>query len=171
MAYSHETRELSIFLAGRRIWQRAGSAASGMRENGLRKMRSDPAPCPLFDYPAGFSIEKKTWRRALMSWRPPLVHVSKERVQVELTKHSCPTARNLSWKTEAAGLAPYISKTFRRYLRRGKSRKLCKAEFGRKYVQRRTCQLPTRMRSNGNGSAAGLYRVRGCRCETEHGRG
>ena len=33
-------RELSIFSAGRRIWQRAESAASGMRENGLRKMRS-----------------------------------------------------------------------------------------------------------------------------------
>ena len=31
---------MSIFSAGRRIWQRAGFAASGMRENGLRKMRS-----------------------------------------------------------------------------------------------------------------------------------
>ena len=40
MAYSHETGNCRYFSAGRRIWQRAGSAASGMRENGLRKMRS-----------------------------------------------------------------------------------------------------------------------------------
>ena len=39
MAYSHETGIVDIF-GGAEDWQRAGSAASGMRENGLRKMRS-----------------------------------------------------------------------------------------------------------------------------------
>lgn len=39
MAYSHETGIVDIF-GGAEDLQRAGSAASGMRENDLRKMRS-----------------------------------------------------------------------------------------------------------------------------------
>ncbi|MFQ8839614.1 MAG: hypothetical protein ACLR8P_00195 [Clostridium fessum] len=67
-----------------------------------------------------------------MSWRPPLVHVSKERVQVELTKTLLSDRPEFIWKTEAAGLAPYISKTFPEVFAAWKKRKkLCKAEFGR----------------------------------------
>ena len=75
-------------------------------EDALRMLRA-----VRFSAQLGFSIEKKTWQ-ALCELAPSLVHVSKERVQVELTKTLLSDRPEFIWKTEAAGLAPYISKTF-----------------------------------------------------------
>ena len=78
-------RELSIFfggaedLAARRI-RCVGDAGERFTEDALRILRA-----VRFSAQLGFSIEKKTWQ-ALCELAPSLVHVSKERVQVELTK-------------------------------------------------------------------------------------
>ena len=63
-----------------------------------------------------------TWQ-ALCELAPSLVHVSKERVQVELTKTLLSDRPEYIWKTEAAGLAPYISKTFPEVFAAWKERK------------------------------------------------
>ena len=51
--------------------------------------------------------------------------MSKERVQVELTKTLLSDRPEFIWKTEAAGLAPYISKTFPEVFAAWKKRKSC----------------------------------------------
>ena len=81
----------------------------------------------LLFYQLGFSIEKKTWQ-ALCELAPSLVHVSKERVQVELTKTLLSDRPEFIWKTEAAGLAPYISKTFPEVFAAWKKKSCGKAE-------------------------------------------
>ena len=110
MAYSHETGIVDIFggaedLAARRI-RCVGDAKERFTEDALRILRA-----VRFSAQLGFSIEEMTWQ-ALCELAPSLVHVSKERVQVELTKTLLSDRPEYIWKTEAAGLAPYISKTF-----------------------------------------------------------
>lgn len=110
MAYSHETGIVDIFggagdLAARRI-RCVGEAKERFTEDALRILRA-----VRFSAQLGFSIEKMTWE-ALCELAPSLVHVSKERIQVELTKTLLSDRPEFIWKTEAAGLAPYISKTF-----------------------------------------------------------
>lgn len=110
MAYSHETGIVDIFggtedLAARRI-RCVGDAGERFTEDALRILRA-----VRFSAQLGFSIEEMTWQ-ALCELAPSLVHVSKERVQVELTKTLLSDRPEYIWKTEAAGLAPYISKTF-----------------------------------------------------------
>ena len=84
MAYSHETGIVDIFggaedLAARRI-RCVGDAGERFTEDALRILRA-----VRFSAQLGFSIEKKTWQ-ALCELAPSLVHVSKERIQVELVK-------------------------------------------------------------------------------------
>ena len=110
MAYSHETGIVDIFggaedLAARRI-RCVGDARERFTEDALRILRA-----VRFSAQLGFSIEEETWQ-ALCELAPSLIHVSKERVQVELTKTLRSDRPEFIWKTEAAGLAPYISKTF-----------------------------------------------------------
>ena len=110
MAYSHETGIVDIFggaedLAARRI-RCVGDAKERFTEDALRILRA-----VRFSAQLGFSIEEMTWQ-ALCELAPSLVHVSKERVQVELTKTLLSDRPGYIWKTEAAGLTPYISKTF-----------------------------------------------------------
>ena len=123
MAYSHETGIVDIFggaedLAARRI-RCVGDAGERFTEDALRILRA-----VRFSAQLGFSIEKKTWQ-ALCELAPSLVHVSKERVQVELTKTLLSDRPEFIWKTEAAGLAPYISKTFPEVFAAWKKQKSC----------------------------------------------
>lgn len=110
MAYSHETGIVDIFggaedLAAHRI-RCVGDARERFTEDALRILRA-----VRFSAQLGFSIEEMTWQ-ALCELAPSLIHVSKERVQVELTKTLLSDRPEFIWKTEAAGLSPYISKTF-----------------------------------------------------------
>ncbi len=110
MAYSHETGIVDIFggaedLAARRI-RCVGDARERFTEDALRILRA-----VRFSAQLGFSIEEETWQ-AICELAPSLIHVSKERVQMELTKTLRSDRPEFIWKTEAAGLAPYISKTF-----------------------------------------------------------
>ena len=121
MAYSHETGIVDIFggtedLAARRI-RCVGDAGERFTEDALRILRA-----VRFSAQLGFSIEEMTWQ-ALCELAPSLVHVSKERVQVELTKTLLSDRPEYIWKTEAAGLAPYISKTFPEVFAAWKDRK------------------------------------------------
>ena len=121
MAYSHETGIVDIFggtedLAARRI-RCVGDAGERFTEDALRILRA-----VRFSAQLGFSIEDMTWQ-ALCELAPSLVHVSKERVQVELTKTLLSDRPEYIWKTEAAGLAPYISKTFPEVFAAWKERK------------------------------------------------
>lgn len=121
MAYSHETGIVDIFggtedLAERRI-RCVGDAGERFTEDALRILRA-----VRFSAQLGFSIEEMTWQ-ALCGLAPSLVHVSKERVQVELTKTLLSDRPEYIWKTEAAGLAPYISKTFPEVFAAWKERK------------------------------------------------
>ena len=121
MAYSHETGLVDIFggtedLAARRI-RCVGDAGERFTEDALRILRA-----VRFSAQLGFSIEEMTWQ-ALCELAPSLVHVSKERVQVELTKTLLSDRPEYIWKTEAAGLAPYISKTFPEVFAAWKDRK------------------------------------------------
>lgn len=121
MAYSHETGIVDIFggtedLAARRI-RCVGDAGERFTEDALRILRA-----VRFSAQLGFSIEEMTWQ-ALCELAPSLVHVSKERVQVELTKTLLSDRPEFIWKTEAAGLAPYISKTFPEVFAAWKERK------------------------------------------------
>ena len=121
MAYSHETGIVDIFggtedLAARRI-RCVGDAGERFTEDALRILRA-----VRFSAQLGFSIEDMTWQ-ALCELAPSLVHVSKERVQVELTKTLLSDRPEYIWKTEAAGLAPYISKTFPEVFAAWKDRK------------------------------------------------
>ena len=121
MAYSHETGIVDIFggtedLAARRI-RCVGDAGERFTEDALRILRA-----VRFSAQLGFSIEEMTWQ-ALCELAPSLVHVSKERVQVELTKTLLSDRPEYTWKTEAAGLAPYISKTFPEVFAAWKDRK------------------------------------------------
>lgn len=121
MAYSHETGIVDIFggtedLAARRL-RCVGDAGERFTEDALRILRA-----VRFSAQLGFSIEEMTWQ-ALCELAPSLVHVSKERVQVELTKTLLSDRPEYIWKTEAAGLAPYISKTFPEVFAAWKERK------------------------------------------------
>ena len=146
MAYSHETGIVDIFggaedLAARRI-RCVGDAGERFTEDALRILRA-----VRFSAQLGFSIEKRPGRRSV-SWRPPLVHVSKERVQVELTK-TLPVRPPGIYLENGGGRTGtvHFQRHFRMYLRRGKSRKAVQSRvWKRKYV-RRMCQLLTRMRS------------------------
>ena len=123
MAYSHETGIVDIFggaedLAAHRI-RCVGDAKERFTEDALRILRA-----VRFSAQLGFTIEEMTWQ-ALCELAPSLVHVSKERVQVELTKTLLSDRPEYIWKTEAAGLAPYISKTFPEVFAAWKKQKSC----------------------------------------------
>ena len=64
-----------------------------------------------FSAQLGFEIEDAT-RQAITQIAPNLIHVSKERIQVELTKlllSDRPEAMKLVYET---GISPYVSETF-----------------------------------------------------------
>jgi tRNA nucleotidyltransferase (CCA-adding enzyme) len=110
MAYSHATGIVDAFdgvadLKARRI-RCVGNAMERFTEDALRILRAIR-----FSAQLGFEIEDAT-RQAITEIAPNLVHVSKERIQVELTKlllSDRPEAMKLVYET---GISPYVSETF-----------------------------------------------------------
>lgn len=115
MAYSHETGIVDIFggmddLKNGNL-RCVGNALERFTEDALRILRAIR-----FSAQLDFKIEDKTFQ-ALSMIAPNLEHVSKERIQAELTKTllSCRPERILL--TKETGMAPYISESFGRVFR------------------------------------------------------
>lgn len=110
MAYSHETGIVDIFggmedLKNRTI-RCVGTAVERFTEDALRILRAIR-----FSAQLDFSIEEET-RNALSEIAPNLAHVSKERIQVELTKTLLSGRPEHVRMTEETGMIPYISPSF-----------------------------------------------------------
>lgn len=110
MAYNHNTGLVDIF-GGRediegKVIRCVGNPTERFTEDALRILRAIR-----FSAQLGFEIEDAT-RQAITQIAPNLVHVSKERIQVELTKlllSDRPEAMKLVYET---GISPYVSETF-----------------------------------------------------------
>ena len=110
MAYNHNIGLVDIF-GGREDIERkvircVGNPTERFTEDALRILRAIR-----FSAQLGFEIEDAT-RQAITQIAPNLVHVSKERIQVELTKlllSDRPEAMKLVYET---GISPYVSETF-----------------------------------------------------------
>ena len=110
MAYNHNTGLVDIF-GGREDIERkvircVGNPTERFTEDALRILRAIR-----FSAQLGFEIEDAT-RQAITEIAPNLIHVSKERIQVELTKlllSDRPEAMKLVYET---GISPYVSETF-----------------------------------------------------------
>ncbi len=83
-----------------------GVAEERFSEDALRILRA-----LRFSAQLGFSIEAET-RKALCQLAPNLAHVSKERIQVELTKLLLSNHPNDMRQVFDCGLSPYITETF-----------------------------------------------------------
>ncbi len=110
MAYSHRTGLIDLFggrkdLAERRICC-VGNPLDRFGEDALRILRA-----LRFSAQLGFDIEQET-REAVKTLAPNLVHVSKERIQTELTKLLVSPHPDYVERVFAYNIAPWISKTF-----------------------------------------------------------
>ena len=110
MAYNHNTGLVDIF-GGRediegKVIRCVGNPTERFTEDALRILRAIR-----FSAQLGFEIEDAT-RQAITEIAPNLIHVSKERIQVELTKlllSDRPQTMKLVYET---GISPYVSETF-----------------------------------------------------------
>lgn len=126
MAYSHETGLVDIFggledLKAGRI-RCVGNAMERFTEDALRIMRAVRFAAQL-----NFSIEEETWR-ALSAIAPNLSHVSKERIQTELTKTLLSGNPQGVLAMEETGMCPYMTKTFPEIFSEAQSRGICLEE-------------------------------------------
>lgn len=126
MAYSHETGLVDIFggledLKAGRI-RCVGNAMERFTEDALRIMRAVRFAAQL-----NFSIEEETWR-ALSAIAPNLSHVSKERIQTELTKTLLSGNPQGVLAMEETGMCPYMTKTFPEIFSEAESRGICLEE-------------------------------------------
>lgn len=110
MAYNHNTGLVDIFGGrediDRKVIRCVGNPTERFTEDALRILRAIR-----FSAQLGFEIEDAT-RQAITQIAPNLIHVSKERIQVELTKlllSDRPEAMKLVYET---GISPYVSETF-----------------------------------------------------------
>ncbi len=110
MAYNHNTGLVDIFGGrediDRKVIRCVGNPTERFTEDALRILRAIR-----FSAQLGFEIEDAT-RQAITEIAPNLVHVSKERIQVELTKlllSDRPQTMKLVYET---GISPYVSETF-----------------------------------------------------------
>ena len=77
---------------------------------------------------------------------------------MELTKTLLSDRPEFIWKTEAAGLAPYISKTFPEVFAAWKKQKSCaKQRLEEKVYSKNVPAADKDANQNGNGSAAGAH--------------
>lgn len=114
MAYSHQTGIVDVF-GGREdleygVIRCVGNAMERFTEDALRILRAIR-----FSAQLGFEIEKETYL-AISEIAPNLVHVSKERIQAEITKllvSGHPEKILLVYET---GISPYISPAFHQIL-------------------------------------------------------
>ena len=110
MAYSHETGLVDIFggledLKAGRI-RCVGNSLERFTEVALRIMRAVRFAAQL-----NFTIEEETWR-ALSAIAPNLSHVSKERIQTELTKTLLSGNPQGVLAMEETGMSPYMTQSF-----------------------------------------------------------
>lgn len=110
MAYSHETGIVDIF-GGVRDLQKGiircvGNPLDRFREDALRILRA-----MRFSAQLGFTIEENT-RTAIEKIAPNLEKVSKERIQVELTKLLCSSHPEQVADVYAMGASPFVSPAF-----------------------------------------------------------
>ena len=117
MAYSHETGIVDEFGGmedlKNHVIRCVGCAEDRFTEDALRILRAIRFAAQL-----GFTIETETWN-AIRKIAPNLVHVSKERIQTELTKlllSPNPQQMNLVYET---GISPYVSENFHQVDRTG----------------------------------------------------
>ena len=110
MAYSHETGLVDAFggmddLKQKRI-RCVGSPKDRFTEDALRILRA-----VRFSAQLGFDIESDT-KQAITEIAPNLVHVSKERIQVELTKLLLSANPDYIREVYVTGISPYITPDF-----------------------------------------------------------
>ena len=110
MAYSHETGLVDVFggledLEAGRI-RCVGNAMERFTEDALRIMRAVRFAAQL-----NFSIEEETWQ-ALSKIAPNLSHVSKERIQTELTKTLLSGNPQGVLAMEQTGMSSYMTASF-----------------------------------------------------------
>ena len=110
MAYSHETGIVDE-LEGmedlkRRVIRCVGCAKDRFTEDALRILRAVRFAAQL-----DFVIEDETYK-AIAEIAPNLVHVSKERIQVELTKLLLSDHPEKIWMVDATGIADYVTSGF-----------------------------------------------------------
>ncbi len=112
MAYSGRTGLVDLF-GGLKdlengVIRCVGRAEDRFGEDALRILRAIR-----FSAQMGFGIEEETWA-AICMLTPKLVHVSKERIQMELTKLLLSDRPETIKKVFQCGMAPYITDTFSR---------------------------------------------------------
>ena len=110
MAYNHNTGLVDIFGGrediARKVIRCVGNPTERFTEDALRILRAIR-----FSAQLEFEIEDAT-KQAITQIAPNLIHVSKERIQVELTKlllSDRPQTMKLVYET---GISPYVSETF-----------------------------------------------------------
>lgn len=106
MAYSHEAGLVDVFggmedLNRKRI-RCVGSPKDRFTEDALRILRA-----VRFSAQLGFEIEPET-KKAITAIAPNLIHVSKERIQVELTKLLLSANPDYIREVYETGISPYI---------------------------------------------------------------
>ena len=110
MAYSEETGVVDAFQGIQDledgVIRCVGTAKERFMEDALRILRAIR-----FSAQLDFSIEEETWK-ALSVIAPNLVHVSRERIQVELTKTLLSEHPEKVLMAEETGMTPYICESF-----------------------------------------------------------
>lgn len=110
MAYSHETGIVDEFEGmedlKRRVIRCVGCARDRFTEDALRILRAVRFAAQL-----DFVIEDETYK-AIAEIAPNLTHVSKERIQVELTKLLLSDHPEKIWMVDATGIAEYVTAGF-----------------------------------------------------------
>ena len=110
MAYSHETGIVDEFEGmedlKRRVIRCVGCAKDRFTEDALRILRAVRFAAQL-----DFVIEDETYK-AIAEIAPNLVHVSKERIQVELTKLLLSDHLEKIWMVDETGIADYVTSGF-----------------------------------------------------------
>ena len=115
MAYSHETGIVDAFDGmgdlEKKVIRCVGCPRDRFTEDALRILRAIRFAAQL-----GFSIEGETYG-AIRDIAPNLKNVSKERIQVELTKLLTSAHPEKISMVEDTGISPYVTRDFPRYSR------------------------------------------------------
>ena len=110
MAYSHETGIVDEFEGMKdlenKVIRCVGLAHDRFTEDALRILRAIRFAAQL-----GFEIEDETYK-AIADIAPNLKKVSKERIQVEMTKLLMSNYPEKVWMVEATGISPYVTDQF-----------------------------------------------------------
>ena len=121
MAYSHETGIVDVFGGMEDLksgtLRCVGNAMERFTEDALRILRA-----VRFSAQLNFRIEEETWQ-ALYQIAPNLAQVSKERIQVELTKTLLSDHPERIFMVEETGMSPFLCDSFPEAIRGAAGRK------------------------------------------------